>query len=129
MISYSGNTLAYIGDAIFELKIREYLLKSGITKMDDLHKTAIKYTSAKMQSVVIKELINSLSEEEIDYYKRGRNATASHKPKSSSLKEYHESSGLEALLGAIFLKNDEKRLNELIDLIIILSNKEISENR
>ena len=129
MINYSGNTLAYIGDAIFELKIREYLLKSGITKMDDLHKTAIKYTSAKNQSHVIKELLINLTEEEIDYYKRGRNAVASHKPKSSSLKEYHESSGLEALIGAIFLKNDEKRLNELIDLIIVLSNNEMSENR
>ena len=88
MIQENGLTLAYIGDAIYELKIREYLLTQNYTKVNDLHKHAIKYTSAISQAQIIDYLMQSLTEEEIEYYKRGRNTGGTHKPKNASLNDY-----------------------------------------
>ena len=128
MIQESGLTLAYIGDAIYELKIREYLVKEGIEKVNNLHNEAIKYTSAKAQSDIMVELINTLSEEEILYYKRGRNSGGTHKPKHFSLKDYREATGFESLLGALFLEKRMDRLAEIIEFSINFSNCKNREN-
>ncbi|MCR5741908.1 MAG: ribonuclease III [Gammaproteobacteria bacterium] len=126
MLAYSGAALAYIGDAVYELRVREYLLSEGNTRVEDLHKKAIQYTMASNQAYIIKELLSELSEEEIEYFKKGRNAVASHKPKSSSLKEYHDASGFESLIGALFLEKREERLSQIIEKSIFLSNKKIA---
>ncbi len=118
MLQYSGLTLAYIGDAIFELKIREYLVNQGFTKVDDLHNKAIKYTSGKNQALFIDELINLLSQEEIDFFKKGRNAKTSHKPKNCDLGDYHKSTGFESLIGFLYLDKRYERLDEIIKLNI-----------
>ncbi len=115
MILYNGLTLAYIGDALYELKIREYLLGKGITKVNDLHNEAIKYTQAKAQAEIISELINSdLSEEEISVFKRGRNQNATHKPKNADVQTYNMATGFESLIGYLYLSRDFDRVDELI---------------
>ena len=118
MILESGLSLAYIGDAVYELEIRKYLLSLGITKVKELHNEAIKFTSAHAQALIMSHLMDKLSEEEIEYYKRGRNSGGTHKPKNFSLKEYREATGFESLIGAIFLEKNEERLREIIDLSI-----------
>ena len=115
MIQENGLTLAYIGDAIYELKIREYLLTQNYTKVNDLHKHAIKYTSAISQAQIIDYLMQSLTEEEIEYYKRGRNTGGTHKPKNASLNDYRKATGFEALIGYLYLIKNLDRMDELID--------------
>ena len=125
MIQESGLTLAYIGDAVYELKIREYLLSLGITKVNNLHNEAItRYTSAQAQSKIMNYLLDKISDEEMDYYKRGRNSGGTHHPKNSSLKEYRLATGFESLIGALYLEKNYKRLDEIISLSIIFSNEE-----
>ena len=125
MIQESGLTLAYIGDAVYELKIREYLLSLGITKVNNLHNEAIsKYTSAQAQSKIMMHLMDKLSEEEMDYYKRGRNSGGTHHPKNSTLQEYRLATGFESLIGALYLEKNFERLDEIINISITFSNAE-----
>jgi ribonuclease-3 family protein len=119
MNMHNGLTLAYLGDAIWEIKIREYLMEKGITKVDTLHKTAIKYTSALGEAKAADKLLDGvLSEAETDIYKRGRNAESTHKPKSVDLGTYHKSTAFEALIGHLYLEKQMDRLNEIFDLSI-----------
>jgi len=114
MIQENGLTLAYLGDAIYELKVREYLISTGSHIVNDLHKEAIKYTQAKAQADTLDFLLPLLTEEEIEYYKRGRNAESKHKPKSASINVYHKSTGFEALIGYLYLSKNYSRLDEII---------------
>jgi len=111
----NGLSLAYIGDAVYELEIRTRLLGTGLTKVGDLHKQAIRFTSAKGQSAAMDILETSLSEEEIAIYKRGRNSETVRKPKNADLKDYHRATGFEALIGYLYLEDKKDRLKELID--------------
>ena len=79
MLQFNGLTLAYIGDAAYELLIREYLLTTGLTKVDHLHKEAINYTSAIGQARAFDKIQSSLSEIELTYFKKGRNAKSDRK--------------------------------------------------
>ena len=93
-------TLAYMGDAVYEVYIREYLIKKGIAKVEDLQKEAIKYVSAKSQARILKYLldIGYLSNEEIDVVKRGRNYKRGSHPKNTDIITYKNSTGFEALM-------------------------------
>ena len=115
MILYNGLTLAYIGDALYELKIREYLLNKGITKVNDLHNYAIKFTQAKAQAEIISKLsVSFLTDDEIDLFKRGRNQNATHKPKNADVQTYNMATGFESLIGYLYLSKDYDRLDEII---------------
>ncbi|MDD3122796.1 MAG: ribonuclease III domain-containing protein [Acholeplasmataceae bacterium] len=115
MTQHSGLTLAYLGDAYYELQIRTYLMSKGYTKVNDLHKLAIMYTSALGQSKSVQYLVNSfLTEDEISVYKRGRNATSTHKPKNADLDTYRQATGFEALIGFLLLENQFERLEQII---------------
>lgn len=106
--------LAYLGDAVYELRVREYLINSGICKVNDLQRESIKYVSAGSQACVLEKLmdINFFSQDEIDIIKRARNAH-SHSSKSTDIVTYKKSTGFEALIGYLYL-NDKKRLDEVI---------------
>lgn len=110
--------LAYLGDAIYELYVREHLIKRGFCKVKDLQKEAINYVSAVAQAKILDELISksSLSDEEIDVVKRGRNAH-SHQSKSTDIITYKKSTGFETLLGHLYL-NDKERLDELMSEVL-----------
>ena len=128
MIQENGLTLAYIGDAIYELKIREYLLTQNYTKVNDLHKHAIRYTSAISQAQITDYLMPNLSEEEIEYYKRGRNTGGTHKPKNASLNDYRKATGFEALIGYLYLIKNIDRMEELINISINFINSKNVDN-
>lgn len=110
--------LAYLGDSIYEVYIRESLLKKGLYKVDDMQKESINYVSAKAQSHILDDMINNniLSEEEIDVVKRGRNYKRSIHPKNTDIITYKKSTGFEALIGYLYLK-DKNRLNEILEFI------------
>lgn len=115
MVLQNGLALAYLGDGFYELEIRKYLLTKKLTKVNDLHKQAILFTSANGQAKAIEGLLKGfLSETEVEYYKRGRNALANRKPKNTTLATYHQSTGFEALIGYLYLDNQEERCHEII---------------
>ncbi len=121
----NGLSLAYIGDAYYELRIRMHLLAKGLTKVNDLHKQAITYTSAKGQTLAMEALLDfDLTEEEEKIFKRGRNAESTRKPKNTDLATYHKATGFEALLGYLYLEGKSDRLEEIFNKCI----KTIEEN-
>lgn len=111
--------LAYIGDAIYEVYIREYLIKKNIVKVDKLQKEAIKYVSAKAQSKIINDLIekNLLKEEELEIFYRARNHKGTRHPKNTDILTYKHATGFEAIIGYLYLEN-KPRLQEIINIIL-----------
>lgn len=115
----NGLTLAYIGDAYFELKVRLYLTNElKLTKVDDLHKKAIKFTSAVAQRKIMEHLMNKLQlhDDEQDDYKRGRNTSGPGR-RNVDAQTYHIATGFESMIGGLYLKNI-KRCDEVIHLSI-----------
>lgn len=113
-------TLAYLGDSVYEVYIREYLISIGIAKVDDLQKEAIKYVSAKSQSKILNYLIdnNCLSDIELDVVKRGRNYKRETHPKNTDIITYKMSTGFEAMIGYLYLNNNMDRIKEIINYIL-----------
>lgn len=111
--------LAYLGDSIYEVFIREYLLGKGIVKVNDLQKEAISYVSAKKQSEYLMNMMeaNFFLDSEIDIIKRARNHK-SHASKSTDIRTYKNSTGLEALIGYLYLTKNEKRIEEIMNYIV-----------
>ncbi len=109
-------TLAYLGDSIYEVYIREYLIRKGIAKVDDLQREAVNYVSAKSQCKILNNLLNDnfLTEEEIDIIKRGRNYNRLSHPKNTDIITYKMSTGFEALIGYLYLDNKVDRIQEII---------------
>lgn len=109
-------TLAYLGDAIYEIYIREKLIEQGIAKVEELQKESIKYVSAKGQATILKKLLenNILLEEEQEIIKRGRNYKRSNHPKHTDIITYKLSTGFEAMIGYLYLTKNTKRLEEIL---------------
>ena len=112
-------TLAYIGDAVYELYIREKLINKGICKVDDLQREAIKYVSAVGQSGILTNLINDnrLTSKELDIVKRGRNNKRNNHPKNTDIITYKMATGFEALIGYLYLDKKYKRIEEILNYI------------
>lgn len=111
---YSPLTLAYIGDAVYDLIIRTLVVNKGNQQVQKLHKETITMVQASAQARMITALNDQLSEEEHAVYKRGRNAKSASPAKNQSISDYHKATGFEALLGYLYLKNDWKRMMEMI---------------
>ncbi len=126
----NGISLAFIGDSYYDLKIREYLLMSGITKANELHKTQIKYSSGKAQCMIVDRMIGDdfLTDEEIDFYKKGRNANSNQRRNSISITEYKRATGFEALIGYLYLIRNFDRLEKIISKSIEIVNGVENEN-
>ena len=112
-------SLAYLGDAVYEVYIREYLIKKGIAYVEDLQREAVKYVSAKNQFKILEFLLNNnfLSEQEKEIVKRGRNYKRTSHPKNTDIITYKNSTGFEALIGFLYLEN-KNRLEEIINYIL-----------
>lgn len=110
---------AYMGDAIYEVYIRQYLINKGIYKVNDLNKKSLEYVSAVSQRKHLERLIenNFLTELEIEIYKRGRNAHGG-KAKHADIVTYRIATGLECLIGYLYLENKLDRLKEILDFIV-----------
>ncbi|WP_044477080.1 Mini-ribonuclease 3 [Oceanobacillus massiliensis] len=109
--------LAYMGDAIYEVYVREHLIKKGKVKPNQLHREAVTFVSGKSQAAVILHWINQedfLSEEETSVAARGRNAKSGTTPKNISVQTYRYSTAFEALIGYHHLMGNQERLDELI---------------
>lgn len=118
--------LAYMGDAVLEIAIREHLLRMGRVKPNVLHREATHYVSAKAQSKVIHQLIdeNYFTEEEMAVLKRGRNAKSGSVPKNTDVQTYNYSTAFEAVLGFLYLTGNTERVHTIIqDAIHIIENK------
>jgi ribonuclease-3 family protein len=112
--AYSPLTLAYIGDGIYELVIRSIVVERANRSNNDLHKMTVKYVKAERQSEIIQELLPELTEEEEQIYKRGRNAKSYSAAKNASVGDYRRATGFEALMGYLYLTEQEDRMLELI---------------
>lgn len=112
--------LAYLGDAIYEIYIRKYLLSKNIVKVKDLQKESINYVSANSQSLFLKQMIenNFLTEEEIDIVLRARNHKGCRHPKNTDIITYKYATGLEALIGYLELNNKKDRIEQIMNFII-----------
>ncbi|MBR3723047.1 MAG: ribonuclease III [Selenomonadaceae bacterium] len=111
--------LAHIGDAYFHLYVRNRLLRFEQSKIDNFHRISAIMVSAVCQAKAYREIENMLTEEERQIYKRGRNAK-SHGTKRASAAEYHASTGFEAILGDLFLKNHHERLDEICEAAFLI---------
>lgn len=123
MVNYkqlNGLTLAYLGDAVYELHVREYLVNTGQVKPNELHQQAVRFVSATSQATIIRQWLDAelLTEEEERIFARGRNAKSRSIPKSTSVQAYRYSTGLEALIGYLYVMDQEDRLLELLNLAI-----------
>ena len=109
--------LAYLGDAVYELHIRNFLIESGLAKVNELQSASLNYVSAKSQRRIREELITNgyLTESEIEIVNRGRNAS-SHSSKTTDIITYKKATGLECLIGYLY-KNDLERCNEILTII------------
>lgn len=108
--------LALIGDGVFEIYIRNYILSNNIElSAHKIHVKAIGYVKAKSQSTIIHNLENELKEDELYIYKRGRNAKSYTIPKNASVIDYKNATGFEALIGYLYLSGDKDRLKALLE--------------
>ena len=112
--TYSPLTLAYIGDAVYEIVIRTILVEKGNAQVNKLHQRASKLVKASAQSEITEKLKEDLTEEELVVYKRGRNAKSYTKAKNASTIDYRRATGFEAVMGYLYLKGDYKRMIDLI---------------
>lgn len=111
--------LAYLGDAVYELYIRNYLISKGICKAAELQKEAINYVSAKNQYKFLTEMIDNhfFTDEELNIIYRARNHKVDHKPKNCDIVTYKYATGLEAIVGYLYLNNNIKRVEEIMNYI------------
>ncbi len=118
---YSAVLLAYIGDAVFELAARTYVLLSGNRKVKDIHADTVQMVRATSQAEAIRQIFTQLSESEQDIVMRGRNAKST-PPKHANPEDYQLSTGFEALLGYLYLRGNKSRLAELLDEVFMEHN-------
>lgn len=113
-------TLAYMGDAVYEVYIRKALIEKNIALVDDLQKVAVNYVSAKSQSKILNFLIDNgvLTLEEMDIVKRGRNYKRASHPKNTDILTYKNSTGFEALIGYLYLSNNKERLDNIMKIVL-----------
>ncbi|MDE6597758.1 MAG: ribonuclease III [Clostridia bacterium] len=120
-VEYARNlspvTLAFVGDAVYSLYVRERLVLSTDFKTGELQKLTSKEVSAHGQSILLEKLMPLFTEEENEIFRRGRNAKKATRSKNASVAEYNRSTGFEAVLGYLYLTGQYKRIDELLDTV------------
>ena len=110
--------LAHMGDCVYEILCRAYLCAQGDKTVDQLHRDTIKMVKATTQAKFADKMLPLLSEEELAYYRRGKNSHVHAVPKSATPAEYAKATGVEALFGYLFLSGQKARANEIFNLVI-----------
>lgn len=113
---FSPLTLAFIGDGVYELYVRCHVAEAANAPAGKLHKEAVRFVKAQAQANAIKAIMETLSEEELWVFKRGRNAKSATVPKNADVNDYRLATGFEALIGYLYLEGKTERLAELCDL-------------
>ena len=114
--TYSTAALAYLGDSVIEICVRQRLVRSGYSSSAKLNKLALDYVRATRQAEAMKRIADVLSEEETAVFHRGRNIGHTNTPKSATVAEYRAATGMEALFGYLFLADRQDRISELFEL-------------
>ena len=109
--------LAFLGDAVYSLWVREQLVRSGEGKASEFQRAAARLESARGQSAYLEKILPLFSEREEEIYRRGRNAKKATKSKNADAAEYNRSTGFEAVLGYLYLTGNYERVNELLSLL------------
>ena len=115
---YSPLVLAYLGDAVYEVFIRTYVVSKNNVPVCKLHKYSTSYVKAKAQSDIIHKILEYLTQDEQDIVRRGRNAKSATIPKNADVTEYKYATGLESLIGYLYLKKDYERLLKILVMCI-----------
>ncbi len=110
--------LAYIGDAVYEVFIRTLIISKGNSPVNKLHKESISFVKAKAQSDIIHRILETLTQEEQDVVRRGRNAKSGTIPKNADVTEYKYATGFESLIGYLYLKRQYERLLQVLEMCI-----------
>ena len=116
--SLSPLTLAFVGDSVYDLLVRQYLVTLANRPVKELNSMKVTLVNCKSQADSAKVIMDKLSEEELDVYKRGRNVKVNSASKHSSLADYHAATGLEALFGYLYLSGNTDRIKELFLMIL-----------
>ena len=114
--TYSPLTLAYIGDAVYDLIFRTVVVEQGNAPANKLHHKTIQYVKAPAQAALVEKIMDELSEQEEAVYKRGRNAKPYTMAKNATMGEYKKATGLEALIGYLYLTDQMDRALELVQI-------------
>lgn len=109
-------TLAFLGDAVYEMCVRQRVVGEGNMPVNQMHRKTVELVNASAQSAAYERIAAHLSDEELAVYKRGRNANTTSSPKHASLADYRRATGIEALFGYLYLKGDIVRINQLFAL-------------
>ena len=112
----STASLAYLGDCVIELFVRERLTTSGLSSSKSLNREALKFVSAPSQAAAMKNIFDLLSEEEAGFFRRGKNLSHMNVPKNATPSEYRTATGMETLFGFLHLSGNDSRARELFDL-------------
>ena len=118
LLALSSLGLAHLGDSVFEVMVRSWLVLHGKAKAKDLHRATVRYVAAPAQAAAVERLLPLLTQEEADVYRRGRNTAPHSVPRAASRGEYQAATGLEALFGWLYLQGRTERLNELFEVIM-----------
>ena len=111
--TYSTASLAYLGDCVLELCVREFLVRSGLSSSAKLNREALEYVRASKQARAMERILPYLSEEEAAVFRRGRNIGHTNTPKSATVAEYRNATGMEALFGWLHLAGRRERIEKL----------------
>lgn len=111
---------AYVGDAVYELYIRNYLVNKTKLRPHQLHINSIKYVKAGAQARILEKIMDNLTQDEKDIVRRTRNTQNHHLPKNANVTEYMYATALEGLIGYLYLTNQMERLNEILQMCIKL---------
>ncbi|PHV69570.1 ribonuclease III [Sporanaerobium hydrogeniformans] len=121
---YSPLALAYIGDGVYEIFVRTYVINKGNAPVNKMHKASRELVRAETQAKIYHSIEKQLTEEETNVLRRGRNAKSISVPKNADMTQYRHATGLEALIGYLYIKGEIERINELINLGLMgLSNE------
>lgn len=120
VLEINSLVLAYLGDTVYEGYVREYLIKQGIAHVGELQKTSLNYVSAKRQAFFLDRLLDRhfFTEEELDVIHRARNYKSGRHPKNCDILTYKHATALEAVIGYLHYKQEEKRVVEIMNFIL-----------
>lgn len=125
----STEALAYLGDCVIELKVREHLVESGISGSGNLNKASLSFVKASAQATAMRRLIPVLTEEESAVFKRGRNMSGGNVPKSATMSEYRTATGMEVLFGYLHIEGNKTRIDELFSMAYCECTEEAEEKK
>lgn len=118
LLGLSTLGLAHLGDGVFEVMVRSWLVLRGRARVKDLHRATVKYVAAPAQAERFARIQPLLTEDETDVFRRGRNTAPHSVPRAASRGEYQTATGLEALFGWLYLQGRTERLNQLFEIMM-----------